>query len=78
MKHGIRSLVCQNQHTCYTKQILSEDVDFYLMITKAHINSKLQTPTKQVESNVQSLIDLNVDTMPHQLKGIENGKHDVQ
>jgi hypothetical protein len=39
---------------------------------------KLQTPTKQVESNVQSLIDLSVNTMPHQLKGIENAKHDVR
>lgn len=35
------------------------------------------TPTKQAKSNVQLLIDLNVDTMPHQLKGIRNGRHDV-
>ncbi len=38
---------------------------------------KLQTPTKQVESNVQSLIDLSADTMLHQLKGIRNGRQDV-
>ncbi len=35
---------------------------------------KLQTQTKQAESNVQSFIDLNANTMPHQLKGIENGR----
>ncbi len=39
---------------------------------------KLQTPTKQAKSNVQLLIDLSVDTMLHQLKGIRNGRHDVQ
>jgi hypothetical protein len=39
---------------------------------------KLQIPTKQTESNVQSMIDSCVDIMSHQLKGIENGKHDVQ
>jgi hypothetical protein len=42
-QHGIRLLVCPYQHTCYTKQIPSEDVDFYLMVTKTHINSKLQS-----------------------------------
>jgi hypothetical protein len=41
-------------------------------------SDKLRTPTKQVESNVQSLIDLNVNTMSHQLKGIKNGRKDVQ
>jgi hypothetical protein len=50
---------------------------FLLHEKKACINSKLQ-PIKHVESNVQLLIDLSVDTMPHQLKGIKNGKHDVQ
>jgi hypothetical protein len=39
---------------------------------------KLWTPTKQAKSNVQSLINLSVNTMPHQLKGIENGRQDVQ
>jgi hypothetical protein len=34
--------------------------------------------TQQVESNVQSLIDLYVDIMPHQMKGIGNGRQDVQ
>jgi hypothetical protein len=34
---------------------------------------KFRTPTKQTESNVQSLIDSCVDIMSHQLKGIENG-----
>ncbi len=38
---------------------------------------KLQTPTKQAKSNVQLLINLNANIMPHQLKGIKNGKHDV-
>jgi hypothetical protein len=38
---------------------------------------KLQTPTKQVESNVRSLIDLCANTMPHQFKGIKNGRYDV-
>jgi hypothetical protein len=45
------------------------------METKACINL---TPTKQEKSNVQLLIDLSVDIMPHQLKGIESGKQDVQ
>jgi hypothetical protein len=31
-----------------------------------------------VKSNVQSLIDLSTDTMPHQMKGIGNGRSDVQ
>jgi hypothetical protein len=31
----------------------------------------------QTKSNVQSLIDLFVDMMPHQMKGIGNGKQDV-
>jgi hypothetical protein len=31
---------------------------------------KLWTPMKHVESNVQSLMDLCVDTMLHQMKGI--------
>jgi hypothetical protein len=38
---------------------------------------KLQISTKQVASNVQSLIDLRVDTMPLQLEGIGNGRQDV-
>jgi hypothetical protein len=29
---------------------------------------KLQISTRQVESNVQSLIDLFADTMPHQMR----------
>jgi hypothetical protein len=45
-RHGIRSLDCLDWHACFTKQIPSEDVDFYFMVTKAHINSKLQ-PSKQ-------------------------------
>jgi hypothetical protein len=39
---------------------------------------KLRILTKQSESNVQSLIDLFTDTMLHQMKGIGNGKQDVQ
>jgi hypothetical protein len=39
---------------------------------------KLHTTTHQVELNVQSLIDLCANTMPHQMKGIRNGRHDVQ
>ncbi len=46
--HGIKSLVCVYQYTCYTKQIPSEYVDFYLTITRAHINSEFQ-PSKQNE-----------------------------
>ncbi len=38
---------------------------------------KLQISTKQVESNVQSLIDLSIDTMPHQMKGIGNGRQEL-
>jgi hypothetical protein len=34
--------------------------------------------TQQVEFNVQSLIDLSVDTMPNPIKGIRNGRQDVQ
>jgi hypothetical protein len=30
-----------------------------------------------MKSNVQSLIDFFADTMPHQMKGIGNGKQDV-
>jgi hypothetical protein len=33
--------------------------------------------TQQAKSNVQSLIDLFMDTMLHQMKGIGNGKQDV-
>ncbi len=33
--------------------------------------------TWQVESNVQSLIDLFTNTMSYQMKGIGNGRHDV-
>jgi len=39
---------------------------------------KLRISTKQVESNVQSLIDLFIDIMPHQMKSIGNGRQDVQ
>jgi len=35
---------------------------------------KLWTPTIRAESNFQSLINLNVNTMSHQLKGIKNGR----
>jgi hypothetical protein len=38
---------------------------------------KLQNPVRQAKSNVQSLIDLCVDTMLHQIKGIENGRQDM-
>jgi hypothetical protein len=34
---------------------------------------KLRMSTKQAKSNVQSLIDLTIDTMLHQMKGIGNG-----
>jgi hypothetical protein len=33
--------------------------------------------THQAEFNVQSLIDLFVDIMSHQMKGIGNGRQDV-
>jgi hypothetical protein len=33
--------------------------------------------TKQAESNVQSPIDLSMDTMPHQMKGIGNDRQGV-
>ncbi len=39
---------------------------------------KLQTPMKHIKSNVQSLIDLCCNTMLHQMKGIKNGRYDVQ
>jgi hypothetical protein len=35
---------------------------------------KLRMSTQQAKSNVQSLIDLFVDTMSHQMKGIGNGR----
>jgi hypothetical protein len=35
---------------------------------------KLCISTMQVESNVQSLIDLSMDIMPHQMKWIRNGR----
>jgi len=35
---------------------------------------KLRISTRQVELNVQSLIDLFADTMPHQMKGNGNGR----
>jgi hypothetical protein len=38
---------------------------------------KLHMSTRQVESNVQSLIDLFIDLMSYQMKGIGNGKQDV-
>jgi hypothetical protein len=38
---------------------------------------KLWIPMQQVELNVQSLIDMCVDTMPHQMKRIGNGRQDV-
>jgi len=45
-KGTICSSACLDQHTCYTKQIASEVVDFYLTITKVCINFELQ-PSKQ-------------------------------
>ncbi len=38
---------------------------------------KQRVITKQVESNVPLLIDQCVDVMPHQMKGIGNGKQNV-
>jgi len=38
---------------------------------------KLCMPTQQATFNVQSLIDLFVDTTSHQMKGIGNGRQDV-
>ncbi len=35
---------------------------------------ELRTPMKHVKSIVQSLMDLCVDTMPHEMKGMYNGK----
>jgi hypothetical protein len=37
---------CPYQHTYYTKQFPKEDVDFYFMETKAHINFELE-PNKR-------------------------------
>jgi hypothetical protein len=34
--------------------------------------------TQKMESNVQSLIDLFVDIMPHQMHRFGNGRQDVQ
>jgi hypothetical protein len=39
---------------------------------------KLRMSTRQVESNVQSMINLSTDMMLHQMKGIRNGRQDVQ
>jgi hypothetical protein len=39
---------------------------------------KLCMSTWQVDSNVQSLIDLFADVMPHQMRGIGNGRQDVR
>jgi hypothetical protein len=38
---------------------------------------KLRISNRQAESNVQSLFDLYVDTILHQMKGNRNGKQDV-
>jgi hypothetical protein len=38
---------------------------------------KLHMSTRQAESNVQLLIDLFVNTMPYQMKGIGNGRQYV-
>lgn len=65
--HGTRLLACQNQHKCYTKWIVNKVANFYHGNKGLH---KSRTPMKHVESNVQSLMDLCVDTMPHQMKGI--------
>jgi len=50
-------------------------VDFYLTVTKVCINFELQ-PNKH--NQMLNMIDLSVDTMPHQLKGIRNGRQDVR
>jgi hypothetical protein len=55
--------------------MIKKVVNFYHIVIKVH---KLQMSTKQVKSNhVQSLIDLFVDTMPHQMKGIGNCKQNL-
>jgi hypothetical protein len=41
----------------------------------SHKTSNFKQASK---SNVQSLIDLSVDIMSHQLKGIKNGRQDLQ
>jgi hypothetical protein len=38
---------------------------------------KQQTPTIQVESNIQFLIEQCVNVMPHQMKGIRDERQDV-
>jgi hypothetical protein len=71
---GTRLLVCQDQRTCCTKVFANKVASFYPVGTKVHI---IHTTMQHAESNVQSLIDLCVDTMPHQMKGIGNGRQDV-
>ncbi len=39
---------------------------------------KLHITMQHVKSNVQSLIDLCVNTMSHQMKGVGNGRHGVR
>jgi hypothetical protein len=39
--------------------------------------NKLRMSTQQAESNVQLLIDLSMDMMLHQMKGIGSGRQDV-
>ncbi len=38
---------------------------------------KLQISTKHIKSNVQSLLDLFADIMPHQMKSMGNGRQDA-
>jgi hypothetical protein len=37
---------------------------------------KPRIATRQVESNIQSLINQCTNVMPHQMKGFENGRQD--
>ncbi len=67
--------MCPGQHICCTNMIAKEVIDLYHMGNKG--THKLQMSTKQVKSNVQSLINLTTYTMLHQMKGIGNGWQDV-
>jgi hypothetical protein len=59
---------------CYTNQITSEVVSFYHMGTKVHINYVCQFDKNSLMFNHWSIF---LDTMPHQMKRIGNGRQDA-
>jgi hypothetical protein len=72
---GTKSLVSLGQHICCTNQIASKVVGFHHMGIKVHINYVCQPSKWNLMFN--SLIYLFANIMPHQMKGIRNGKKDV-